>query len=54
MIENPLRELAFGLALFSLIIVSLSSSKTDASHPYKKKETNLSFPTQEPKALIES
>jgi hypothetical protein len=35
MISNPLTELTFGSALFSLSIVELSSNKIDASHPYE-------------------
>jgi hypothetical protein len=35
MISNPLTELTFGSALFSLSIVELSSNKIDASHPCK-------------------
>lgn len=35
MTSNPLSELTFGSALFSLSIVEVSSSKIDASQPCK-------------------
>jgi hypothetical protein len=35
MTSNPLAELRFGFDLFSLMIVPLLSSNTDASQPYK-------------------